>query len=240
MTGAAGDVPRLQALIDQASAGSGGPAGRLAGLCRTAARELPASGVVISLMTPGGSYAVAAASAVEYQAVGELQFTLGEGPCLDAFATGHLVLVPDLTDGAASRWPIYSSDAHAHGVRSVFAFPLQIGAARLGVMDVFRERVGPLTRSELAQALSFAQLATSSLLEAQEHAPDGQPAGLGDALDASLEVYQAQGMVTVQLGVSLVEALARIRAYAYANDQDLVSVARDIVHRTLSLEMDAK
>ena len=157
---------------------------------------------------------------------------------MDAFATGRPVLVPDVAGDAAGRWPAYCSDARGRGVRAVFAFPLQIGSARLGAMDVFRDQVGPLSSAEVARALLFAEVATMTLLDGQEHARDGQPAGLGEPLDTSLEVYQAQGMVMVALGVSLVEALARIRAYAYANDRRLGSVARDIVNCTLSLERD--
>jgi AmiR/NasT family two-component response regulator len=53
-------------------------------------------------------------------------------------------------------------------------------------------------------------------------------------------VYQAQGMVMIQLGVPLGEAMARLRAHAYAQDRTLGSVARDIVARTLTLEADER
>jgi GAF domain len=238
MSGPTGEVARLQALVAEEASGSAGTAGWLSGLCRTATRELPASGAAISLMTQEGSWATAAASDARSKAVEELQFTLGEGPCLDAFAARRPVLVSDLAAVAASRWPIYCSNALARGVHSVFAVPLQVGDARLGIMDVFREQAGPLSAAALAQALAFAEVATLSLLDGQESAWDGQPAALGDALDASLEVYQAQGMVMVQLTVSLAEALARIRAYAYAHDRGVGSVARDILDGILLLEGD--
>ena len=54
----------------------------------------------------------------------------------------------------------------------------------------------------------------------------------------TFELHQAQGMVMVQLGVSLAAALALLRAYAYANERDLVDVARDVVARTLRLDKD--
>ena len=167
--------------------GSTGTASWLSGLCRTLARELPASGAAISLMTLDGTSATAAASDADYHAIEELQFTLGEGPCVDAYATGRPVLVPDLagrtTADGSGRWPVYRSDVQGRGVRAVFAFPLQIGAARLGAIDVFRTHEGPLSGPALAQALTFAEVATMTLLDGQEHAPDGQPAGLGVALD---------------------------------------------------------
>ena len=45
-------------------------------------------------------------------------------------------------------------------------------------------------------------------------------------------------MLTVQLGVPVAEAFARLRAYAYAQDRRLAEVARDIVSRRLRLQPD--
>jgi len=46
-------------------------------------------------------------------------------------------------------------------------------------------------------------------------------------------------MVHVQLGITLTEALARLRAYAYAHDRSLSDVATDIVTRRLVIEADS-
>jgi hypothetical protein len=51
-------------------------------------------------------------------------------------------------------------------------------------------------------------------------------------------LFQAQGMVTVQLGVTLADALARIRARAYSDNRPLREIARDIVARRLRLDGD--
>jgi hypothetical protein len=120
-------------------------------------------------------------------------------------------------------------------VRAVFAFPLQIGAARLGVMDVFRGRPGMLGGHELALAFSFAEVAMSTLLN--EYRPaDNDELGQEDLLGSRAEVFQAQGMVTAQLGVSLADALAAMRAHAYLQDRRLTDIAADIVTGTLRLE----
>ena len=124
-------------------------------------------------------------------------------------------------------------------IGSGLAFPLQVGAASLGVLDVYRERPGNLTDDELTDALAFADLAVDMLLEGQAGAAEGALApGLEAVVDRSAEVYQAQGMVTMQLGVDLAEAMVRLRAHAYAHDRTLLDVARDIVARRLTLERD--
>jgi hypothetical protein len=126
-------------------------------------------------------------------------------------------------------------------VRSAFAFPLQVGSARLGVLDVYREQPGALNAEEFANALALAGIVTGALIDGQDEAGDGAaPTGVERALESRFAVYQAQGMVMIQLGVPLGEAMARLRAHAYAHDRSLGSVARDVVARTLSLARDER
>jgi hypothetical protein len=140
-----------------------------------------------------------------------------------------------------SRWPGYSPAALDRGVRAVFAFPLQVGAARLGVLDVYREQPGSLSAESLALALTFAEVAVQTLLDGQERAARGQAAeGLEGALEYRFALYQAQGMTMVDLGVSIGEAMARLRAHAYAHDRPLSDVARDVVAGRLRLESDSR
>lgn len=212
-------------------------------LCRAATRELAASGVGMSVMSPQGTVTVLAASSPESEVVEQLQFTMGEGPCLDAYALGRPVLTADLASASGNQWPGYASAAQEHGVQAVFAFPLQIGGARLGAMDVYREQAGSLSAPLVKQALAFAEVAMTAMLDAPQSA-GGDGAEGGTALDAALDdggslaVYQAQGMVSVQLGVSLAEAMVRLRAYAYAQNRPLSDVAADVVARRVILEPD--
>jgi hypothetical protein len=147
--------------------------GTLRRLCAAAVKAVPASGAGLSVMTDGGVRGVAAASDEASEHSDELEFDLGEGPCRDAFASGRPVLEADLAAGGMARWPLYASAPHDHGVRAAFAFPLQVGAARLGVLDLHRSLPGPLSAEELASALSFADVATTMLLDRQEEAQLG-------------------------------------------------------------------
>jgi hypothetical protein len=169
--------------------------------------------------------------------VEELQFTLGEGPCIDAFASRRPVLTADLAETEAYQWPVYAPAARDDGVRAVFAFPLQVGAARLGVMDIFRDRVGALTDEELRTAFGFVEVTVDALLDMQEDKDthDDHRAAVLD-VGRRAELFQAQGMVMVQLGVTIGEALVRMRAYAYAENRRLEDIARDVVNRQLRLD----
>jgi GAF domain/ANTAR domain len=213
--------------------------GRLQRLCRAAARSLPASGVGVSVMSTSGEPVTAVGSDSRAELVEELQFTVGEGPCLDAFGLRRPVFCTDLEQDSHTVWPGYGPAAHRHGVRAVFAFPMQIGAARLGALDVYRDVTGVLPRATQVQALAFADVAMRTLLDAQQHSDEkpGVPP-LDEGLDNQFSLYQAQGMVMVQLGVDLAEAMARLRAYAYATDRRLGDIAADVVARRLTLEED--
>jgi GAF domain-containing protein len=233
---------RVAALIAQqppAPAAADGVMGTMQRLCGAVAVALSASGAGMSVMAVDGILAVTAASDPASERIEDLQFLLGEGPCIDAYSTHRPVLVPDVTESANSRWPVYASAAYDGGVRAIFAFPLQIGAGHLGVLDVFRARPGPLSTEEIGQALTFTEVAVTTLLDAQEGAHNDTTAdGMRVAMSYRAELFQAQGMVMVQLGVSITEALARIRAHAYAENRHLGDVARDVVARVLRFERD--
>jgi hypothetical protein len=235
-------VARVMWLIAQqptAPVDGDGFVGMLQRLCGAAVRALAASGVAIGVLADDGARGVTTASDRASERIDELQFILGEGPCIDAFGARRPVLVPDLADGAMNRWPVYASTAIDSGVRAVFAFPLQIGAARLGILEVFRARPGPLSGEELKQALTFADVAVTLLLDGQANAlADAAAEGLDEAVHSTAELFQAQGMIMVQLSVGLTEALARIRVHAYAEDRGLNEVARDIVAGRLRFKVD--
>lgn len=209
-------------------------------VCRTAARRLTARGVGICVIDDDGVLSSAGASDPLGARLQELQFLLGEGPCLDAYRLRHPVLESRLRD--SRRWPQYTPAALDEGVEAVFAFPLQVGAARLGVLDVYRAHPGALSGQSLSEALSFAELAVESLLDthhaAQERDLDLDP-DLADALEHRAELFQAQGMLMVELGVSLAEAMVRLRAHAFATGRTPGEVARDVVAGRLVLEDDS-
>jgi hypothetical protein len=215
-----------------------GLGGSMRRLCAAAGKSVGACGVGMTVMAPDGGRGVTAATDAATERLEDLQLTMGEGPCIEAFERRVPVLVPDVAD-AMRRWPGYAPAVHASGVRAVFAFPLQVGASRLGVLDVFRNQAGPLSRENLALCLTFADVAVDTLLDGQESAHLSEADDrLDDGLGPRTVLFQAQGMVMIQLDVSLADALARIRAHAYAENRPLSEVAADIVARRLHFERE--
>jgi hypothetical protein len=177
------------------------------------------------------------ASAPAAEALEELQFTLGQGPSMDAAVGRGPVLADDLAGPAAHcLWPAFAPAAADRGVRGMFAFPVAVGAALIGVLDVYRLQPGPLTAEELAQGLVFADVALVLTLDARGGISAG-PDGLADAALSArrAQVHQATGMVAAQLRVPVSDALALLRAHAYAHGQGLADLAADVLARRVRL-----
>ena len=222
---------RVWGLVASQAAGRGGRVSA-ADVCAAAVAAVEVTGAWLSAARGAEAGHLMRVTDEVSEQLAELHLTLGQGPCLDAAASGGPVLASDLAGGESGRrWP-------------VFAFPLAVGVIRAGVLGLYRARPGPLSDFQLGDALVFADTATLLLLDAQGRpagasgpgaGPGGQPAGLASY---RAEIDQATGMLTEQLGVSVTDAFARLRAYAYVNDLRLGDVARDIVARRLRLPPD--
>jgi hypothetical protein len=208
-------------------------------LCEDCAAAVLVSGVGLALMTDSGHQGVLAASNSSARLVEDLQFALGEGPCLDASRSRTPVLLPDLARTAASRWPAFGPAALDAGIAAIFALPLQVGAIRLGALDLYRNVSGPLEDDELAQALAYADAAIVTLLHIQdEMSPGGDlHPQLGKPLEDRAEVHQATGVISVQAAITLTEALLLLSARAYSADRPILDVARDVMAKVLRFGM---
>jgi hypothetical protein len=105
----------------------------------------------------------------------------------------------------------------------VFAFPIRIGGIGVGTLDLFRRVPGPMTTSELTQALACVDALGAALLDfgAGQHGED--------LLSPRMVVHQAAGVAMVQLDTTIEEAMARLRATAYAEDVSINALAADVV-----------
>jgi len=223
----------LHGLADDREAGHGS-GDRLVGACTSV---LDVTGAGIMIMVDGEHRGTLGSSDATMGVVEELQFTLGEGPCLDSYHLGQPVFEPDLANPVTPRWPSFTPPAIAAGVQAIFGFPLQIGAIRLGALDIYLDRPSDLSEVQLADALVMADVVTHEILELQAGAPPDALASELDTVDnLRAAVHQASGMLSVQLDIPILDALIRLRAYAYAQKRLVNDVAADVVARRLVIE----
>ena len=197
-------------------------------------------GAGVALVTGRGHRATVCATDTTAARLEELQYVLGEGPCVDASSHRAPVLVSDLEDrseGVQDRWPAFLPEAAQAGVRAVFAMPLRLGAVSLGAIDLYRRAPGPLSAAELRVALLGADAAAVLLLD---FAVLGEPVG-DDGWQRSayrFAVHGAAGMVKEQLGTSIEDALVQLRAVAFAQGRSVQDVAEDVIARRLSFPQE--
>ena len=122
------------------------------------------------------------------------------------------------------RWPAFTPKVIDVGARAIFGFPVRIGAARIGALNLYRDRPGPLSDDQHADALVMADVIARTVLDFQAHTEPGSIPAEFDT-DIHAVVHQAAGMVSVQLDISVADALVRLRAHAFAADRPLTEVA---------------
>ncbi|MEU9786463.1 ANTAR domain-containing protein [Streptomyces phaeochromogenes] len=209
---------------------------------RACALALGAEGVALSLLVGNGGTPEPLWCHPEVSArFEELQFTLGEGPGPDAVRTGSPVMEPDLDRVRPDRWPALLPPARDMGVHGVCCFPLGIGAIRVGVLTVLCDGDRTMSVQQSADATALAAALTGALLNGNGDGNGGpvlgvfldRPTGLHRAA-----VHQATGMISVQIGGTMEEALLRLRAHAYSSERPLGEVADDVVARRLRFNDD--
>jgi hypothetical protein len=207
-------------------------------ICRACVEGFDIDGAAISLLTADPSRETVVASDATADLLEDLQFSLGEGACIDAAVSRRPVLVADMNDPAqTARWPVYAAAVvQQAGVRAVFALPLQWGAIDVGVLDLYRRAPGALSATQMRDALSAADAATLILLGMRSE-PGDEPFW-DRSWGNRAEIHQATGMVVAQLGISAADALARLRGHAFAEQRLLGEVARDVVARRLRFTKD--
>ena len=226
LLGIAGDVGDERALAEQ--------------VCRAYVMGLDIDGAAISLQTASTSSQMLCATDATAELLEDLQFSLGEGACVEAAVTGRPVLVADLHHSTeVSRWPSFAAAVvEQSDVGALFAVPLQWATVNLGVLDLYRTATGSLSAAQLRDAMSAADMAALMFLGLRTDPGNGQ--WLDHSLHGRAEIHQATGMVLAQLGVSATDALARMRAYAFVEQRLLSDVAHDVVSRRLRFTQDMK
>jgi hypothetical protein len=206
-------------------------------LCRFAVDEMALSGCALVLMSGAESASVLAGAGRHARTVTGLQMELGEGPCLDAHARGIPVLLPDLAAESANRWPTFAAAALAAGVHAEFSLPLTVGTGGIGTLDLCRDRTGMLSDEQMADALVTADIARDAVLY-QQYASGGP--GLPELLAAAgtdrIVIHQATGMIAAQLDDTVANALARLRAAAFASGRPMYDLAQDVVERRVRFD----
>lgn len=206
-------------------------------LCATSVDVLDIAGAGIMVHGPAGEPFSLGVSGPDMAAIHELEVALGEGPCLDAFRDGIPLGEADLLHPQTDRWPMFRAEVLRTPARAAFGYPLQFGGGRVGALNLYATEAGALTDEQHLDALVLADVSVHTVLtNVRAGSSDEAVAEVEDLFANQTVVHLATGMVTVQLSVSTSDALARIRARAFAESRPVSAVAADVVSRILRFE----
>jgi hypothetical protein len=208
---------------------------QLVWLCESAVQMTGVSCCGVTMVTSGGQSVTAHASDELARVVEDLQHTLGEGPGVATSASGAAVIAPDLEDlhdPGVAQWTTFAKDAVELGIRAAFTFPLLLGTSSLGAFSLYRLESGELGSEGALHGWVTAEAVARTLAGSGETVP-----GSIENLDP-MRVHQAAGMVVVQLGVPIDQALLRMRGTAYSEGVSVDELAETIVQRRRRLSWE--
>jgi hypothetical protein len=205
-------------------------------LCAAGVDVLGITGIGIMLVS-GTQLDCVAVSDPATGAIEALELMMGEGPCLDAFRTRTVCFDQDLADDRPVAWTAFREGALAAGVRAAFGFPVVVADDCIGVLNCYSDRAGHLSEAQLADAHVVAETSGRTIVSWQA---DARPGRLAWQLEQSgghrVEVHQAVGRVSVQARVSVDDAMALLRAHAFAHDRTLSEVAAEVLEGRLRFD----
>lgn len=216
------------------------PFDRLEAACVAAVELLSVTGAAVTSVSrpdePGAAVTTVHATHEAIRRFQDLQHAAGQGPSLDAARLGRAVHAPALAAAAPGCWPGLVDAAGDAGVAAVFSFPLRLDGAVVGTLDLHRDCCGELTATQTADAELWAAVVLREVAAVHASTPPARLRARSGALSVERAlIEQATGMVAVQLGAPMSEALGRLRAYAHARRRQLADLAHDVVDGAVRL-----
>ncbi|MBB3677249.1 ANTAR domain-containing protein [Modestobacter versicolor] len=207
-------------------------------LARACVAVLPVDGAGLSAFFAADRRLPLGASDPHSATAERLQFTVGEGPCISAHASGQTVFAD--AQSLHARWPVFADALVARTpIRGVISLPLHGALTGLGALDLYVLRPDDLRVLSLTDALTVCAALSDCFATAMAGEPrrEGGPSWL-DAPAATRRalVWQAIGILNAGLELPSPDALALLRAWAYSHDSDLDDVAAAVVERRLPVE----
>ncbi len=160
--------------------------------------------------------------------VDDIQYGLGEGPCVSAVAERQTVSSGNL--GGEPQWPRFGPRVGRLGVHSALSLPLMISDRVLGALNVYARPKDTFDAHAIALGQAFAGPAAVSVSNAQMLAQaERLIVQLQEALTSRAEIDQALGVLMSRSGLSAGEAFDRLRSMSQARSKKLSEVARELL-----------
>lgn len=164
-----------------------------------------------------------------------MQLNASTGPCIDCFATGIAVSVPNIRD-TADKWPDFENAALTKGFLSAHATPMRLRGHVIGTMNLFSTKRGALSERDAALAQALTDVATIGILQQRVVSETNLLAEqLHRALDSRVVIEQAKGMIAHHSSLTMDAAFSVLLDHSRANNLSIRAVAEGISDRSIDL-----
>jgi hypothetical protein len=157
-----------------------------------------------------------------------------EGPCLDCYASGEMVLNEDLTT-VEGRWARFAPVAVEAGFRSAHALPMRLRGSVIGALNLFSRETGTLVEEDIVAGQALAAVATIAILQ-QRVVSEARVVNdqLSHALNSRVAIEQAKGVLAERSGLSMESAFEAMRQHARDHNLRLADVAARVIDKSLA------
>ena len=196
---------------------------------------LDAAAAGILLADAAGHLRVVGASSERIGLLELFQIQNDEGPCLDCYRNGEVVVESNLNK--ASAWPKFAVESVKAGFQSVCAVPLRLRDARLGCLNLFMTEAHPLAITDVALAQALADVASIAIVQDQASRDAAIREGrLQSALNSRIAIEQAKGMIAERNGVDMNLAFSLLRGFARDTNRGLTELAESVIAGTVPVD----
>jgi GAF domain-containing protein len=198
--------------------------------------EVDAAGLLLA--DSGGVLRLVAASTEQARILELFQVQGDEGPCVDCYRTGEVVVIGDTGSGqAAARWPGFAVAARRAGFAGVHAIPMRLRDEVIGTLNLFRAAPGGLDQAAARVARALVDVATIGILQERAVRERAVVAGqLQVALNSRVVIEQAKGILAERLKVAPDAAFMLLRRYARDHNRPLTELAGDVIRGTAPID----
>ena len=195
---------------------------------------LGVSAAGVMLVAPEGDLRVVASSSEAMRVVELFELQSQEGPCLDCYGSGELVLNEDLSTVHA-RWPQFATVAVHAGFRTAHALPMRLRGSVVGALNLFSTDAGVLAEEDIVAGQALAAVATIAILQ-QRVVSEARIVNdqLNHALSSRVVIEQAKGVLAERSGLTMEAAFQVMRQYARNHNVRLADVAGRVVDKSLA------
>ena len=188
--------------------------------------DVAAAGILLADLD--GQLRVMAASSEQIGLLELFQIQNDEGPCLDCFTTGQVIVHTDLA--ARSPWPNFARESLRAEFPSVCAVPLRLRDEILGCLNLFLRQPVGLAKQDIALAQALADVASIAIIQDNATREAAiRESQLRHALESRIAIERAKGMIAGRYGVDMEVAFSWLRTFARNNNRGLTDVAEALV-----------